>query len=203
MNDLNEIQDIWKTGTNSNSVKTIPGNSLPNSMIQKLKKLESLQSRINKLKILVLLFLFGMIGYSISTLSDINYPVYIGFGIVMMAAICFMAIYLKNQFNIKKLDFTTDALKFAESAIEMLKGQNSIFRLPFTIFALLLVLGTNVMLLGVDLSTQDPYKIHINISFIIVVSALIGLRIRLWRIKKEIDPLITELNDFKESLLKP
>lgn len=198
MNDLNELQDIWKSGTNN--VKTSPGNYMPGSMIQKLKKLESLQSRVNKFKILVLLFAFGLISYSLSTLSHNSYQVYLGFGILIIATVYFMVIYLKSQFNIKRLDFTADSLAFAESAIQMLEKQNSIFNVPFRVFALLLMVGANIMLLGLDLESEDHFMLHINITFFIAVSALIGLRIRMWRIRKEVDPIIADLKAIKESL---
>ena len=151
---------------------------------------------------MTLVFLFGVISYTLSTLSSIMYPVYIGFGIIGIAVIVFMTYYMRNQFNIKRLDFTMNSLAFAQKAGRMLERQNSIFKGPYRIFVLVMMAGANIMLLGVDMNAHDRFFFHSNVSFLIVVSALIGMLIRNWRIKKEVKPIIAGLEDFMEGLMK-
>jgi hypothetical protein len=199
MNELNEIQDIWKSGLNMNRNLHRQTEKVPETMIEKLKKLESLQNRVNMIKIVVMLAAFGLIAYSLSNLSHITWHVYVGFGIILLASVCFMGIYFKNQFAIKKLDFTADSLTFSENAVHMLQKQNSIFNVPFRIFVLVLVLGANVMISGMDTGSYDSFMVHIKITFLIAVSALLGLQVRKWRIRKEVEPLIAALGEINEN----
>ncbi len=200
MNDFNEIQQIWNTATAAGN--TAQDSYTPDSLIQKLKKLERVQNRMNRIKVLVLASLLGTIIYSLSTLAEVTYPVYIGFGIITLSVIGFMTYYLKNQFNIKRLDFSLDSLNFVERVIEMLERQNSIFKVPFRLFALVLIAGTNFMLLGLEIDLSDRFSLHMKITFMILVSTLIGIQIRNWRTKKEVDPIIAELSSYKQGLIK-
>lgn len=200
MNDFNEIQQIWNLATSDGN--TTSESYTPDSLIQKLKKLERVQSRMNRIKVLVLVLLLGTIIFSLSTLPEVTYPVYIGFGIITLAVMGFMTYYLKNQFTIKRLDFSLDSLTFVGRAIEMLERQNSIFKAPFRVFALVLIAGANIMLLGLEIDINDRFSLHTKITFMILVSTLVGIQIRNWRTKREVNPLITELNAYKEGLIK-
>lgn len=200
MNDFNEIQQIWNRATAADN-NTLDSYT-PESLIQKLKKLERIQNRMNRIKVLVLAFLLGTIIYSLSALAEVTYPIYIGFGIITLSVIGFMTYYIKNQFNIRQLDFSLDSLNFVERAIEMLERQNSIFKVPFRLFALVIMAGTNIMLLGLEIDLNDRFSLHMKITFMILVSTLIGIQIRNWRTKKEVDPIIAELNSYKQGLIK-
>lgn len=200
MNDFNEIQQIWNMATAADNAAS--EKYTPDSLLQKLKKLERIQGRMNRIKILVLALLLGTMIYSLSALAEVTYPVYIGFGIITLSVIGFMIYYLKNQFNIKRLDLTLDSLKFVDRAIEMLERQNSIFKVPFRLFALLLIAGTNIILLGLEIDLNDRFSLHMKITFMILVSTLIGIQIRNWRTRKEVDPIIAELDSYKQGLIK-
>lgn len=196
MNDINDLKDIWKqldcVSDNFSNEKT------SGELIGKLKKLETFQNKINRIKIFVMLVALTMIGFSVSQLEHITIMIYAGLAIIIAGITFFMWKYLKDQFKIDRLDFTTNNQKFIKDAVQMLEKQNAIFKTPFKIFAITLIIGINVLLLGLDLDNHERLILHTNASSILSIASFLGYRIRMWRIKKEITPLLHELNSAKE-----
>jgi hypothetical protein len=163
-------------------------------IIKKLKDLDFFQKRVNILKVVVIFLLLTFFVTSICLLSNITVDIYIGGSIIIASIVVFILYYLKNQVNSSKLDYTLNSVQFAKEAISALKKQNRVFGLPFILFILALISGVNIIYLRVEPDTTTPVIFHIGLSLIIALSGLLGLLVRRWRIRKEVTPLIEELN---------
>lgn len=135
-------------------------------------------------------------------LNVVSILAYIGFAIIFLSIVVFIIYYLKNQFNTSKLNFTYGSLEFTNQTINLLQKQNAIFRKPFLIFFISMAFGLNLMLIGAsaDLTAKEILLLLLIENTSLVVFTFIGYRIRIWRIKREVTPLINELTKTKESL---
>lgn len=200
MNDIAELQKIWMTkgdGAVNDAIQ-----NTPNSLMKKLKSLENTQSRINIIKVIVISSLLILMFTLFPKSKVISLSAYIGFAIIFLSIVVFMAYYLRNQFNTSKLNFTYGSLEFTNQTINLLQKQNAIFKRPFLIFFISMAFGLNLMLIGAsaDLTTKELILLLLIDNTSLVVFTFIGYRIRVWRIKKEVSPLIDELTKAKESL---
>jgi hypothetical protein len=125
---------------------------------------------------------------------------YSGLAVIFAGVTVFMIYYLKNQFNIKRLDFSSPSLAFMDNATNMLEKQNSTFKGPFLLLSACLLLGANIMATGFSTDHEDKFQMHIIYTFLMAVSMLGGYRVRMWRIRKEVTPLLEELKLLKENL---
>lgn len=200
MNDISELQKIWLAkGDEATSAIKQP---TPDSLLKKLKSLEKHQARINIIKIVVISSMLVLMFYIFP--KSVSHPVsvYSGFGIVTISIVAFMAYYLKNQFKTSKLNFACGSMEFTNQTIELLQKQNAIFRTPFRIFFVSMAIGLNLMLIGgtMDLTTHEAVLVFLIDNSSLIVFTFIGYRIRIWRIKREVTPLIDELTKAKKSL---
>ncbi len=201
MNELDYLGKIWGEIPHANS----------NQTIEKLKKLDFFQKRINRLKVVAIILILTSLIITLNFLSNITLEVYIGVSIIITSTAIFIGYYLKNQFYTSKLNYGVESAKFAHDAITMLRRQNGIFGLPFLMFILFMIAGANIMFLGMipdSAMTPDsesvpanPLYFHIILSVLIALSGFLGLLVRRWRIRREVNPLIEELSRFENEQL--
>ena len=197
MNELDYLGKIWGEIPPADSSQTIA----------KLKKLDFFQKRINRLKIVAIILILTSLIITLNFLSNITLEVYIGVSIIIASTAIFIGYYLKNQFYTSKLNSGVESARFAHDAITMLRRQNGIFGLPFLMFILCMIAGANIMFLGMipdSAMTSDsesvpanPLYFHIIFSVFIALSGFLGLLVRRWRIRREVNPLIEELSRFE------
>jgi len=200
MNDIAELQKIWMTKGDeaANGAKGL----VPDSIINKLKSLETYQNRINRIKIVVITALLLSLLLILASAKVYSIYKFLGFGVILASVVIFMNYYLKNQFKTSKLDFTSGSLDFTESTLKALQKQNAIFKVPFFIFFISIVTGLNLSIYGgsADITSYEMVMLYLFNNIFVIACGFIGYRIRLWRIKKEVSPLIDELTKAKESL---
>lgn len=196
MNELNELQNIWKSGVQGDKKNT---GHLPESLPEKLRKLENHQDKLNRLKILVLILIFAQMVYWINRFDRYSLHVYLGLGIIFLSTVLFMTYYFRKQFNSRKLNFNNSSVCFAREAIQMIEKQIAIFRLPFLIFVVFIVAGANIMLWGLYRG-DNKLSAHLNYTFFISASSCIGFLIRRRRTRKEVLPLLDELKKLEETI---
>lgn len=199
MNELDYLRKVWEENTIADTSQDAPVLKENMSMVKKLKSFDHFQKLINILKIVIITILLSTFMISIKSLGIDSVEIYIGISIIFAGIISFMFYYLKNQFYSSKLDYTQSSTRFAKDAISLLKKQNNIFGLPFILFILTLIVGINVLFLGIPSEPQSvsPLFMHITVSSFMALSGLVGYRIRRWRIRKEIYPLIADLSQLE------
>ena len=201
MNDFAELQKIWSTKGIDDRIPDT-GKSLSESLLEKLRSFESFQTKLNRFKIVALLAIMVSIVLMLSNLNQIALISYVGISVCFIGVIVFMVYYMKNQFNIAKLDFTNVGLTFLNDAIGMLHRQNNIFKNPVVLMVISQVIGLNMFYFGLNekSNTTENLITHIVATLFLCACAYLGFRIRLWRIKKEVMPLIEELEKIKKDL---
>lgn len=200
MKEFEELQLIWKSSVKEKKDNNL--NQVPGKILEKLKKLEGFQHRINMIKILSVSVILSLLIIIPSVTGIKSITVYFGLGIIILSTVLFMLVYFKNQFNIRKLDFTAEAKDFTDQTLNSLKKQNNLFRLPFLIFILAMIAGSNVLLIGLKGSSAGKLSDILKSTALIALFSFIGYFIRLRRIKKEITPIMDELINLKESLTR-
>lgn len=200
MNNFDELKNLWQSQEpvrlqNESFDKTIPG------VIQKLQSFDKRQFRINMIKsIAVIMILAPMVMVVLENTSGITGL--LGMGIITAGILWFLSVYWKKQFSVNRLKLGERSLVFIEDSITQLKEQNKIFNFYFPLFGTVLLLGINVIYLGL-LSTEKFYTklyLHTGMSLMIMLFLFAGYKIRMYRIKKEWQPLIDELTEIKNDL---
>lgn len=198
MNEMNDLQNIWKSGS-SRITNDINVQKVQDTLMEKLKSLESKQTKLNRLKVLVLVMIFSQMIYWINRINTGSAIIFVGLGIIFTGVLIFMLFYFKNQFNIKKLNFAGSTIDFVNDAIRMLEKQNAIFRAPFLVFSLFIAIGVNVMLTGFPDFEESKMVMHLIYTLLVASSSFLGYKIRKWRTKNEVLPVLEELYKAKKS----
>ena len=197
MEELDELKTIW-SGQNR-EISNLSSSLHTEDVVQKLRKLENFQKRVNRVKLGVIVLLLTMLIVNISKIDDIAWPAYAGLGLITLSTAIFMIYYFRNQFKSSNIDFTKTSMIFAGETLLLLEKQNKIFGIPFTLFILMIVIASNLLLSGLssDPQTMNSLTLRILFSGTIFSSGLLGLLIRRWRIKREVTPLMNELTKLK------
>ncbi len=203
MNELEYLRKVLANAVTEEST-AIPSAKESQNLMEKLSNLQGRQSKINRLKLVVI---FCIILYLITTVSKIgvsSIAMYVGIIVILLSIVVFMTFYLRNQFNTAKLDYSLNSIQFAQQAIGQLKKQKSIFGVPFMLFLLFMIIGANILFLGIgtEHSMYDIILVHLGLSAMIAVFASLGLLVRRSRTKKEVDPIIEELNQIINNVEK-
>ncbi len=192
---MNELEYLRKNWVDVTSEITFANTSSPDDNVKfmsKLVNLEGFQKKINRLKMIAVSLILSSFIITIYISGITSVLVYAGTILVIISTITFMTYYLRNQFDSSRLDYVQSSSLFAKEAIEALNKQNKIFGLPFILFILFMIIGANMIFAGIN--PGESIFFHIIFSIIIAASGSVGLLVRRWRTKGEIDPLINELS---------
>jgi len=197
MEELDELKNIW-TGQNKDALN-LSATFETENIVQKLRKLENFQNRVNRVKLGVIVLLLIMLTVNISKIEDIAWQAYAGLGLITLSTAIFMIYYFRNQFKSSNIDFTKTSMIFAGETLLLLEKQNKIFGIPFTLFIIMIVIASNLLISGFshDPLTMKAVTLRILFSGTIFTSGLLGLFIRRWRIRREVNPLMEELSKLK------
>ncbi|NOZ47653.1 MAG: hypothetical protein GXO79_12860 [Chlorobi bacterium] len=200
MDSILEIKSFWKKQA-GNSFASAELNSFPDSVMNKIRKTERKVFILNVRKtIAVTILLSGFVWMFIYEHIQSLYSI-LGLSLIILSTLITMIVYWKMQFNISKLNFNLPQNEFIDKAILQMTKQKQQFVKLFSIFVIMLIIGIN--LLYIDLIGNEEFQIrllyHLGISFFLLLTFFLGLRIRILIFKKEFQPLIDEMNKIKSS----
>lgn len=200
-NDFNELQSLWLEQT-ADQKPSGQKQGFPDALTAKLKSLQSFQDKVNQIKLIVISIIFLFIAYTLFTAGVYSFIAYGGLLVVFISTVWFFSFYLKNQLKVSRINFELPATDFLESAIDTLNRQNNVFGKPFTYFSLAMLLGINLLFLGLlnESAFSERFQVHAAFSLWVMLASIVGQRFRQRRIKKEVLPLIEELQKTRESL---
>lgn len=114
---------------------------------------------------------------------------------MIFSTIVFLIYYWRVQFQLEKLDFQRSSREFLQQAISRLQQQIDFFGRPFRIYAFLLVLGVNGTASEIwqESSPGEIIGFHAAATAILLLVIIAGIKFRQWRFRKEIDPLVEEM----------
>ncbi|RPH31328.1 MAG: hypothetical protein EHM93_13985 [Bacteroidales bacterium] len=201
MNDFAEYQKLWMTkGVDDTRLET--GKTLAESLHGRINSFNSYQIKLNRFKLVGASIGIILLVFSTRDIKGMSLLSYLGIAQIILSTLLFLVYYLKNQFKISKLDFSSIGSDFLDNALNMLHRQNDIFKRPLFFFFLSLIIGYNLFNFSLleGSSFEERLLIHFSSTIIIGLGAYVGYFIRMRRIKKEVLPLIKELEQIKEDL---
>lgn len=201
MIDFAEYQKLWVTkGIDDTSLKV--GRSLAESLLGRLKSFESHQTKLNRIKLAGSFIGVALIIFSVVQIEAMPVISYVGIALILLCNALFLVYYIKNQFNTSRLDFSSAENDFLDHALGMLHRQNAIFKIPLLSFFLSMIIGLNLFYFGLfeKSAMVDRILVHIAATILVGLASCLGYFIRVRRIKKEVTPLISELEQIKENL---
>jgi tellurite resistance protein TehA-like permease len=126
------------------------------------------------------------------------------FGLFWIAACLtvFTILYWRKQFQANRLNFSLQTSDFIDLAMDKLNKQKKVFRSIFPFLVIGLIVGLNLLYLDLltDLSVGLRLIYHLCVSVIMVGLIPIGFKIRNWKFKKENQPVIDDLLNFKREI---
>jgi membrane protein YdbS with pleckstrin-like domain len=205
MNNINQNIDTLKKLWQDQKLKDDKMNTVisPNSfIIKRLKAFEKLQLRINIVKIAVLIFIMGSFIWYLFRYSNPSPLVLLSLFWIVACLTIFIIIYWRKQFQADQLNFSLCTSAFIDQAIDKLNEQRKVFRSIFPFLVIGLIVGLNLLYLGilVDLTVGLRLLYHLFVSVILAGLIPIGFKIRNWKFKKENQPVIDNLLNFKNEI---
>lgn len=197
--DFTELQALWVSQKMTGQDGEGPG-----KLMKKLKALQQHQDHFNRVKILIIAIIFILLTVIFVNHQLISLLPVLGMLIVLGASVLFFRHYLKNQLNVRKLKLDAPAVDFLEHALGRLHRQNKVFGKPFQYFWLAVLVGMNVVFLGIlhEEDVMSRLQIHAGFSLWLVLVSLAGLRFRQRRTRREVLPMIEELERTRKALVQ-
>lgn len=176
---------------------------MPDSfVVKRLKAFEKLQIQINTIKIVAMMLVMGSFVWYLFRFSEPSKVVLLGLFWIVACLLIFIIIYWRKQFNANQLNFSLRTREFIDLAINKLNEQKKIFRSIFPLLVVSLIVGLNLIYLGVlnELSSGLRIVYHLIVSTILAGMIPIGFKIRNWKFKKENQPVIDDLTNFRNEI---
>ena len=119
---------------------------------------------------------------------------------ILLSTIIFLTVYWKSQFSLTRLKLIDSSTDFLDNAIDSLDSQKKLFKVKFWIFGISLLIGLNILYLGILTggSLSEKLILHIGMSLFLLAAIYGGIKIRKFRFKNEYQPLIDELLKMKK-----
>jgi len=170
--------------------------------LSKLKKFETKQFRINLFNTTGMVFILSYLIWAMLILTSFTIIKAAAVVWILTSVIIFLTIYWKIQFKVKNLNVNNNSLEFIDEVLENFSIQKKLFKEKFWIFGAALIIGTNILYLDLlkDVQTLERVGFHLLFSLIIAASIWGGIKFRMFRFKREYDPIIKELTKIKEGL---
>ncbi len=201
MKDLDALKNNWQNMNPAAATYTDP-QKLLNSSLSKLKKFEKRIYRINILKTAGMITGMGIIIFSLFSNGAVTPLEAAGVSGIILSTLIFWAEYWRVQLKTGKLDMTASTIKYNGGLTENFKEQRNFFGKKFKIFGALLIIFINViyidMLAGTELA--ERIGIHLAVSLLLTAALHYGLKFRMFRFKREYDPIENELQQIKKDL---
>ena len=186
------MQQLWQSQAaknNDDRRENVP------QIIQKLGKLQNSHRRINQVKTFAMLLIAALLVQHIFNAGPLSNLTIASFGFMLISTIVFVVYYWRVQFQLEALDFRRSSREFLLQAIAQLRKQIAFFGWPFRIYASTLLLGVNGTgnELWHDSSLAEILGFHLGATVILLIAIFAGLKFRYWRFRRELDPLIEEM----------
>jgi hypothetical protein len=180
MKELEELQGLWQQ---------------QHLLVGEMARYQQRQFGINTIKTVTVAALLALV-YAIAARFLHEPLVLAGFLVMAVSIVTFLVMYWRKQFRIARLDFSAPSREFMNSAVALLLGERQVFRAPALVMALLVLVGMNVMLLGLH---SGPL-LHVINSLEIVAACWFGLTVRKRRFQRENQPLVDRLSAIAQDL---
>ena len=187
--------------------KLTPGkNSDPEKItsdsLSKLKKFEKMQFRINMGKTTMIILMILFLVYTMLIATPLTALKLTAVSWIVFSVIYFLVVYWKMQLKVNELNMQGNSLDFIDKVLENFAIQRKFFKDKIWIFGASLVMGINILYLDVlkALTTIERLYFHLGFTVLMVLVLWLGIKFRMFKFRREYDPIINELTKIKEDL---
>jgi len=170
--------------------------------LSKLKKFEKKQFRINMFKTTGVAFLLIYLIWAMLIATSFSIIKLIAIIWLIGSTIIFLKTYWKVQLKVNRLNVRGNSIEFIDEVLENFSIQRKLFKEKFWMFGAALIIGINILDLDTLKNIHMPERLGYHLLFSIIMIAVIwgGIKIRMFRFKKEYEPIENELIKIKEDL---
>ena len=197
---IDDLKSDWKSQQKpgSSAKQEIDPTSLLNSFEKVQHKTKKENIILSITLSLTIAFLWGMVYF----LGNTSWWVYTGV-IIMTVEMIATAAFAWYRNSLKKWgNVQSNSYNYILAAIKKLKYRKFLMIYVMPMYGLLLITGINLVYIDVisELSSTLRWVIHLSVSGILAVFFIVQIARRLKKERREIDPLIEELQAMKEGL---
>ena len=175
---------------------------MANESLSKLNKFEKKQFRINMFKTIGITFLLVYLIITMFVFSAFSVIKLISIVWLAASIIFFLVKYWKMQLKVNKLSANDNSIEFIDEVLENFSIQKKFFKEKFWVFGATLIIGINILYLDLlkDLQIMERIGLHLLFCLIMILVIWIGIKFRMFRFKREYEPIINELTEIKKDL---
>lgn len=199
MNNLQQLQDVWKGFKPDQNFK-VDNSKIYNSILNRIKHTENRIYKKNVIKTLVISILMISYLWFFYQLGIFSVFIWLGVGCIFISTLVFMIIYWKIQFRSSSLKHDLPQNEFINDAIFQMKQHRIRFVKLFRAYVCLLILGINLVYLDLlkDENIANQFSLHLGITILLIITYILGLKMRKKKFNRDFKPIIDELESIKE-----
>ena len=182
--------------------KNLDPEKITSDSLSKLKKFEKMQFRINMGKTTMIILMILFLVYTMLIATPLTALKLTAVSWIVFSVIYFLVVYWKMQLKVNKLNMQGNSLDFIDEVLKNFAIQRKFFKDKIWIFGAALVIGINILYLDVlkALTTIERLYFHLGFTVLMVLVLWLGIKFRMFRFRREYDPIINELTKIKEDL---
>ena len=182
--------------------KNFDPEKITSNSLSKLKKFEKMQFRINIGKTTGIILMILFLVYTMLIATPLTALKLTAVSWIVFSVIYFLVVYWKMQLKVNKLNMQGNSLDFIDKVLENFAIQRKFFKDKIWIFGASLVMGINILYLDVlkALTTIERLYFHLGFTVLMVLVLWLGIKFRMFKFRREYDPIINELTKIKEDL---
>lgn len=201
MTNIDDLKKNWQNQKTSVNTK-FDIDKITNDSLSKLRKYEKKQFRINMVKTTGVILLLVYLVWAMLFATSFSIIKVIAVAWIAASIIIFLTIYWKVQLKVDKLNVRKNSLNFIDEVLKNFAAQKKLFKEKFWIFGAALIIGVNILSLGTlkDIPFFERLGFHLLSTLIMIVPIWGGIKFRMFRFKREYEPIINELTKIKKDL---
>ena len=182
--------------------KNLDPEKITSDSLSKLKKFEKMQFRINMGKTTMIILMILFLVYTMLIATPLTALKLTAVSWIVFSVIYFLVVYWKMQLKVNKLNMQGNSLDFIDKVLENFAIQRKFFKDKIWIFGASLVMGINILYLDVlkALTIVERLYFHLGFTVLMVLVLWLGIKFRMFRFRREYDPIINELTKIREDL---
>ena len=184
------------------SGKNLDPEKITSDSLSKLKKFEKMQFRINMGKTTMIILMILFLVYTMLIATPLTALKLTAVSWIVFSVIYFLVVYWKMQLKVNKLNMQGNSLDFIDEVLKNFAIQRKFFKDKIWIFGAALVIGINILYLDVLKALTIVERLYFHLGFIVLMVLVLwlGIKFRMYRFRKEYEPIINELTSIKKDL---
>ena len=201
MIEFDELKKNWQNQKPA-AGKEVDLKKITDQSLSKLKKFEKKQFRINMFKTTGIVLIFIYLIWAMLFASAFSPVKLAAVAWLVISAAVFLRIYWKTQLRVNKLNVRSSSLDFIDDVLDNFSEQKKLFRERFWLFGLALIVGINLLDIDIlkDLQIWPRIGLHAAVTVILAATIWGGIKFRMFRFKREYEPIVKELTNIKQDL---